>query len=319
MKVLITGGAGFIGSHLTEAHLKRGDEVVVLDDFSTGNRDNLSAVDSDSRLKVIEGTILSFDDIRRGLDGVDRIYHLAAAVGVQYIIKHPLRSLQVNLRGTENILEEANKTKTPVFIASTSEVYGKTDKVPFSEEDDRVQGSTTVSRWGYANSKAMDEFLALAYYREEGLPVILGRFFNTVGPRQTGRYGMVIPRFVKAALNNEPLLVYGSGDQTRCFLDASDVVRFVLALFDSNKALGNIYNLGSTERVSIIDLAEKVIALSGSNSEIKRVSYADAFEEGFEDMFHRVPDMTKFDELTGLTPEYSLEDILKRVIEYHKR
>jgi UDP-glucose 4-epimerase len=319
MKILITGGAGFIGSHLVDRHLERGDEVVVLDDLSTGKTENVRAHHDNSRFHLIIGSILSEKDVATAVTGVERIYHLAAAVGVKYIIDHPLHSLRVNLRGTENLLEAANAGKVPVYIASSSEVYGKSDKVPFSEEDDRILGSTAISRWGYANSKATDEFLALAYSREKNLPVTIGRFFNTVGPRQSSRYGMVIPRFVKAALLGHPLHVYGTGEQTRCFLDVSDAVRFIMALCDRPECRGRIYNLGSTERISIRALAEKVIAMTGSASRIETVRYEDAFEEGFEDMLHRVPCMNRFEEAVGLRPERTLEDILSRVIAFYRR
>ncbi|MEK8022958.1 MAG: GDP-mannose 4,6-dehydratase [Candidatus Hydrogenedentota bacterium] len=319
MKVLITGGAGFIGSHLVDHHMNAGDEVVVLDDLSTGKSINVEHHEENPRFKLIVGSVLSEKEIEHAMDGADRIYHLAAAVGVKYIIDHPLHSLRVNLRGTENILDAANHLKIPVYIASTSEVYGKSEKVPFSEEDSRVLGSTHISRWGYANSKATDEFLSLAYYREKRLPVRIGRFFNTVGRRQSSRYGMVIPRFVKAALLGHPLQVYGTGEQTRCFLDVSDAIRFVLALFDKPETVGRIYNIGSTERISIMDLATKVLQLTGSSSRIEVIPYEEAYEEGFEDMLHRVPDMTRFEAATGLKPKTTLDDILLSVIEHYKR
>ncbi|RMH59976.1 MAG: NAD-dependent epimerase/dehydratase family protein [Candidatus Hydrogenedentota bacterium] len=319
MRVLITGGAGFIGSHLADVHIDRGDEVTVLDDFSTGQAANIEHLETHPRFRLIVGSVLNRSLLGEAMAGCDRIYHLAAAVGVKYIIDHPLHSLRVNILGTETVLDLANERKIPVYIASTSEVYGKTEKIPFSEGDDRVLGSTRVSRWGYANTKATDEFLSLAYYREKGLPVIIGRFFNTVGPRQSGRYGMVIPRFVKAALLGHPLTVFGTGEQTRCFLDVEDAVRFVLALFDSGNAFGDVFNIGSTERISILDLAYKVKEMTGSSSEIEFVPYEKAYEQGFEDMLHRVPDMTKFENAVGLKPKYSLEEILGRVIEYYRR
>lgn len=319
MKVLITGGAGFIGSHLADAHLAAGDEITILDDLSTGRIENIARHRDNPRLVFVEGSILDERTVARLMDGVDRVYHLAAAVGVQYIIDHPLHSLRVNLRGTENVLEAAAGSGRPVFIASTSETYGKNEKVPFSEDDDRVLGSTRISRWGYANSKATDEFFALAFHREMALPVLIGRFFNTVGPRQTGRYGMVIPRFVQAALKNEPIRVYGSGEQTRCFLDVSDAVRFVRALFDKPDCLGGIFNIGSTERISINALARRIIEMTGSRSSIVHVPYEEAFEQGFEDMLHRVPDMSRFRAATGLLPENSLDRILERVIHFYQR
>lgn len=319
MKILVTGGAGFIGSHLVDRHLDRGDEIVVLDDLSTGKIENIRPHEGNARFRLIIGSILSEKDVAAAADGAERIYHLAAAVGVKYIIDHPLHSLRVNLRGTENVLEEANRRKVPVYIASSSEIYGKSDRVPFAEEDDRILGSTSISRWGYADSKATDEFLALAYHREKGLPVTIGRFFNTVGPRQSSRYGMVIPRFVKAALLGHPLQVYGTGEQTRCFLDVSDAVRFVMALCDRPECFGRVYNLGSTERISIRALAKRILELTGSASRIETIRYEDAFEEGFEDMLHRVPCVKRFEEATGLRRARSLDEILKGVIDFYRR
>lgn len=319
MKVLVTGGAGFIGSHIADYHLDKGDDVVVIDDLSTGKAANLKEHENSPKLKFIVGSVLDEKVVEAAAEGAERIYHMAAAVGVKYVIDHPLHSLRVNLRGTENVLEAANKHNTPVYIASSSEVYGKSENVPFAEDDARVLGSTYVTRWGYANSKATDEFLALAYHREKHLPVIIGRFFNTVGPRQSSRYGMVIPRFVKAALLGHPLTVYGTGKQSRCFLDVSDAVSFVAALFEKKEAVGKIFNIGSTERVTIIDLAHKVVELTGSSSQITFISYEDAYEQGFEDMLHRVPDMTRFESIIELKPKYSLVDILKRVIDFYQR
>lgn len=320
MKVLITGGAGFIGSHLVDTHIERGDEVVVLDDLSTGKAANVRHhEDRHDRFTMMVGTVLDVADIERAIEGCDRVYHLAAAVGVKYIIDHPLHSLRVNLRGSENVLEACLTHRVPVYLASTSEVYGKGEKIPFSEEDDRVLGSTHISRWGYANTKATDEFLGLAFHREKNLPVLIGRFFNTVGPRQSGRYGMVIPRFVKAALLGHPIHVYGSGEQSRCFLDATDAIRFVTALFEKPENFGQIFNIGSTERVTIKDLAARIKEKTGSKSPINYISYEEAFEEGFEDMMHRVPDMSRCEAATGLSPRHSLDDILDRVIEFYRR
>ncbi len=319
MKILVTGGAGFIGSHIVDHHMARGDEVTVLDDLSTGKSANVKQHEENPRFRLLIGSVLSEHDVEKAAAGAERVYHMAAAVGVKYVIDHPLHSLRVNLVGTERVLEACHHRHVPVFVASSSEVYGKSEKVPFAEDDDRVLGSTAISRWGYANSKATDEFLALAYQREKGLPAIIGRFFNTVGPRQSSRYGMVIPRFVKAALLGHPLQVYGSGEQTRCFLDVSDCVRFVTALFEAPGTPGRVYNIGSTERISILDLAKKVIALTGSSSEIEFLTYEQAFEKGFEDMLHRVPDMTRTSSTTGLRALLSLEDILRRVIEHYRR
>jgi len=319
MKVLVTGGAGFIGSHIVDHHMEKGDEVVVLDDLSTGKTYNIRDYENSPRFKFIIGSVLNEHDLDIAVDGAERIYHMAAAVGVKYVIDHPLHSLRVNLIGTERVFEVANKKKTPVFIASSSEVYGKSDNIPFSEEGDRVLGSTSISRWGYANSKATDEFLALAYYREKQVPVLIGRFFNTVGPRQSSRYGMVIPRFVKAALLGHPLTVYGTGEQTRCFLDVQDAVDFVTAIFEKENYFGKVFNIGSTERISITGLAKKVVELTGSSSKIEYISYEAAFEEGFEDMLHRVPNMARFEAETGMKPKFSLNDILKRVIDFYRK
>lgn len=315
MRIFLTGGAGFIGSHLAESYLSDGHEVVVLDDCSTGRRENLASVVSHPRLTIREGTVLDAETVRECAEGSDRIVHLAAAVGVRLIVDEPLKSLETNLRGTEVVLAEAARRRTPLYLASTSEVYGKNEDVPFSEESHSEIGSTTISRWGYACSKMIDEFLALAYHRERGLPLVIGRFFNTVGPRQSARYGMVIPRFVEAALEGKPLEVYGTGEQTRCFCDATDVIRFVRALLETPEANGAVVNLGSDRSVSIMELARMVVARTKSPSEIRLVSYASAFPKGFEDMIHRRPDTSKLRKLTGLAPKIALEEILDRVIE----
>jgi len=250
---------------------------------------------------------------------VEQVYHLAAAVGVKYIIENPLLSLKTNIMGTDNVLELCNKYKAKALIASTSEIYGKSEQVPFSEMDDRLMGSTHISRWGYGSSKAIDEFLALAFYREKKLPVVIVRCFNTVGPRQTGQYGMVLPKFIKAALLDQPLVIYGNGEQTRCFADVSDVIEAFTKLMNTPECAGEIFNVGTTESISITDLAKKVKEMCHSKSRIEYMSYADAFEEGFEDMMHRQPDLTKINNFIGWEPKLKLNDIITRMIEYYEK
>lgn len=319
VKVLITGGAGFIGSHLAESYLADGHEVVVLDDFSTGREENLAAVRDHPKLAIVRGSVLDPAAVASAAEGCDRIVHLAAVVGVRLVIEEPIRTFETNLRGTEVVLHEAARANTPLFIASTSEVYGKNEAIPFREDHVSVIGPTTVTRWGYACSKMADEFLALAFHRERGLPVVVGRLFNTVGPRQSGRYGMVIPRFVEAALEGRPLEVYGDGRQTRCFCDVSDVVRFVRALLENPEAYGKVVNIGSEESVAIADLARLVLERTGSSSEIRFVPYDEAFSGGFEDMRHRKPDTTLLRALTGRAPQVRLTAIVDRVIEDIRR
>ncbi len=316
MRALITGGAGFIGSHLAEALLTRGLEVEIIDDLSTGRFDNIAHLEKNPRFSYVIDTIMDVELMDKLIGRADVIYHLAAAVGVKYIIEHPLKALQVNIKGTEIVLELANKKKQKVLIASTSEIYGKSDKMPFSEEDDRVIGSTQISRWGYATSKAVDEFLALAYFREKRLPVVIVRLFNTVGPRQTGQYGMVIPRFVHQALMNHPLLIYGDGAQSRCFAYVSDVIDGMIRLMEHPAAVGNVFNLGSQEEITIRDLAHKVKLLCESKSDIIQIPYEQAYEQGFEDMRRRVPDLTKVHNLIGYQPQVLLDEILQNVKAY---
>ncbi|HSF18658.1 MAG TPA: NAD-dependent epimerase/dehydratase family protein [Vicinamibacteria bacterium] len=316
MRVLITGGAGFIGSHLAEALLSQGHVVFVLDDLSTGSIENIEP------LKGIEGFHYTIDTVMNEpvtaehVDRVDVVVHLAAAVGVRLIIDSPVHTIETNVHGTETILKLANKKKKRVLVASTSEVYGKSAKVPFQENDDLVMGPTTKGRWSYACSKAIDEFLALAYHKEKKLPVIIARLFNTVGPRQTGRYGMVIPNFVRQALAGEPITVYGDGSQSRCFTDVSDVVRALIALMEHPGALGEVFNIGSGHEVTILELAGKIKAMTGSQSEVVFVPYSEAYEEGFEDMPRRVPDISKVGRLIGYEPTIELDRILERVIEH---
>ncbi|MCK4325738.1 GDP-mannose 4,6-dehydratase [bacterium] len=314
MKVLITGGAGFIGSHLCEELLRRGDEVTVIDDLSTGRRENIEHLESNKNFKFVEGTILNYEPMKGLVDECDIVYHLAAAVGVKFIINHPLKSMQINVRGTENVLELASKDKKKVLLTSSSEIYGKKENGIFKEEDDRVLGTTTISRWSYSCTKALDEFLALAYYREKGLPVVIVRLFNTCGPRQTGRHGMVIPRFIRQALSGEPITVYGDGKQTRSFTCVTDVVKAMAELADRPKAVGQIFNLGSEEGITISGLAEKIKELTNSRSEIVYIPYEEAYQEGFEDMRHRVPDISKVRNLIGYWPQMKLEDMLREII-----
>ena len=318
MRILITGGAGFIGSYLAEAYLARGDEVYVIDDLSTGCLENIKPHLKNPRFHFVNDTILN-RDVMLELTGIcDVVAHLAAAVGVQLIIDEPLKSIHTNILGTEVVLELANKFRKMTFLASTSEVYGRNSKVPLKEDDTRIYGSTDVARWSYAASKAMDEFLALAYYRTKMLPVIVARFFNTVGPRQTGRYGMVIPRFVGQALRNEPITVYGDGKQTRNFTYVGDVVKGVMALIDSPESVGEIFNMGGEGEISINDLAQKVKDLTGCSSSIEHVPYEKAYQEGFEDMERRVPDISKIKRLIGYENTHDLDAILDKVIEYER-
>ena len=312
MRYLVTGGAGFIGSHLVEALIERGDEVTVIDNLATGDLSNLSSVEG--RFRMVHGSVLDallVDDL---VADADVVVHLAAAVGVKLIVEKPLHSLITNIRGSETVLEAAHRYRRKVLIASTSEIYGKNDNAPFKEDDDRVLGSTKVNRWGYSTSKAVDEILAFAYYRERGLPTIVVRLFNTVGPRQSPAYGMVIPRFVEQALAGEPLTVYGDGGQSRCFCDVSDVVRALLGLMDEPKAIGDVFNVGSTEEVTIAQLASRVIEATGSSSEVRLIPYEEAWEQGFEDMRRRVPDIAKIRDLTGWTPALLLDQIIENVV-----
>ena len=324
-RVLVTGGAGFIGSHLVERLAERGEHVTVLDDFSTGRRDNLAAVADRSDVEPIEGSVLDFDLVDRLVAQSDVVYHLAAAVGVDWVLRHPLRSLQTNLQGTEHVLRAcaAADGGRRVLIASTSEVYGKNNKDALNEDDDRVLGSARLSRWFYASAKAIDEAFALAYWQEQRLPVTVVRLFNTVGARQSGRYGMVVPRFVRWALRNEPLRVYGDGQQTRCFTNVHDVVQALIALVETPKASGEIFNIGQPNEIRIVDLARRVIELTESTSEVKLVAY-DAEEAhgeraaGFEDMRRRVPDASKLFAYTGFRPRIGLDQTLREVIDYEK-
>lgn len=317
MKALITGGCGFIGSHLAEALLARGDSVTVVDDLSTGQFENIEHLVDRPGFQFAIDSITNETVMDRLVSECDIIYHLAAAVGVELIVKDPIHVIETNIQGCDAILRIGARYRKKVMLASSSEVYGKGDRMPFGEEDDRVLGPTTRSRWSYACSKAMDEFLALAYARERALPVVIMRFFNTVGPRQTGRYGMVIPRFVQQALDGEPITVYGDGQQSRCFAFVGDVVQAVVALSQEPSAVGEIFNIGSTEEVTIEELARRIVRLTGSSSQIVYVPYDEAYEKGFEDMRRRVPDIHKIKECIDWRPSVDLDGILQRVIDYY--
>jgi len=314
MKALLTGGAGFVGSHLAEALLDRGDSVSVIDDLSTGSMDNIIHLKGRPGFEYTIDSVMNEPLIAELIDRADVVFHLAAAVGVKLIVEAPVRTIETNVHGTEIVLKHASKKGKLVVIFSTSEVYGKSTDVPFREDADLVLGPTPKHRWAYACSKAIDEFLALAYYRERKLPVIVARLFNTVGPRQTGRYGMVIPNFVRQALAGEAITVYGDGQQTRSFTDVSDVVKGLLGLVDEPKAVGQVFNIGNTEEVSILELARRVRTASDSSSEIVFVPYDQAYEAGFEDMPRRVPSLDKIADLVGYRPSLGLDAILGRII-----
>ena len=319
MKILITGGAGFIGSHLTELLLQdESTTVTVVDSLSTGTYRNIEHLVSHPRYRLIVAPVTEERLMEPLVEACDHVYHLAAAVGVRRIIEQPVETIQTNILGTEAVLGLAAKYHKKTLIASTSEVYGKNANVPFSEDDDSVFGATTKSRWSYACSKAIDEFLALAYNKEKGLPVVIVRFFNTVGPRQTGRYGMVIPNLVKQALRGDALTIYGDGQQSRCFTHVKDSIRCQRALMNEPKAVGEVFNLGADEEVTIEELARRIIAMTGSHSELRFIPYEEAYEAGFEDMRRRVPSAEKVRRLLGFAPDSKLDDILHDVIEYFR-
>ena len=317
MRYLLTGGAGFIGSHLVEKLIARGDQVVVFDNLSTGSSSNLSEIKD--KIEFQQGNILDKAAIDKLVSESDYVVHLAAALGVLNIVNKPLESLRTNLQGSEVVLEACDKYKKPVLIASTSEIYGKNDKVPLNEEDDRIIGHPLKSRWSYSEAKAVDESLAYFYYLENKLPIRIVRFFNTVGPRQVGHYGMVVPRFVSAALKNESLSVYGSGDQIRCFCHVDDAVRALLLVMDSEKAVGEVFNVGNNQQISIMELAKRVIELTGSSSTIEKIAYENAYPKGFEDMQRRVPDISKIKQVLGWTPEINLDQIIKDIAAFNSK
>jgi UDP-glucose 4-epimerase len=319
VRALITGGAGFIGSHLSEALLGSGHEVLILDNLSTGSIDNVSHLKGRPGFEYFIDTVENEPLLAELIDRSDVVFHFAAAVGVKLIVEQPVHTIETNVHGTEVVLKHANKKKKLVVIASTSEVYGKSDDVPFREDSDLVMGPTPKHRWAYACSKAIDEFLALAYWKERKLPVIIVRFFNTVGPRQTGQYGMVIPNFVRQALAGEPITVFGDGKQSRAFTHVSDVVGALVKLVNEPKAVGQVVNIGNTVEITIEKLAERVRALSGSTSAIKYIPYEEAYESGFEDMPRRVPDLARIEGLIGYKPVHGLDDILLQVIDYFRR
>jgi UDP-glucose 4-epimerase len=320
-RTLVTGGAGFIGSHLVEHLVARGEHVLVVDDFSTGRRSNLDALAGNASLELVKGSVLDAAVVEDLVSQCEVVYHLAAAVGVDHVLRNPLSSLEVNIRGTENVLRACSAHQRRVLIASTSEVYGKNSKDALGEDDDRVLGSARLSRWFYAAAKSIDEAFALAYHQERDLKVIVVRLFNTVGPRQTGRYGMVVPRFVRWAVRGEPLRVYGDGQQTRCFTNVADTVRALMTLMDTPAAAGEIFNIGRPQEIRIVDLARRVVELAESSSEIKLVAYDDdqaygSRASGYEDMRRRVPDVSKLEQYTGFRPQIELDQTLREVIDY---
>ena len=318
MRTLVTGGAGFIGSHLCEALLARGDQVIALDNLSTGRRENLAACQPHEHFQFIEGSA-GDSQIMEDLAGKsDQIYHLASAVGVELIVAEPVKTIRTNLQTCQTVFAAAAKFSRPFLLTSSSEVYGKGRSVPFTEDDDTVLGPTSMSRWSYAASKTVAEHLALAYHRQHNLPAVIVRLFNTVGPRQTGRYGMVLPRFIQAALRGEDLLVYGSGQQSRCFAYVSDVVDALLKLPGEKQAFGQVFNLGSDHEITIRQLAEKVIAATDSKSRIRTVSYEEAYGPGFEDLLRRKPCLEKIAQLIGYRPQLSLDRILGKLTDYHR-
>lgn len=322
MKILITGGAGFIGSHLAEAYLNGGHEVYIIDDLSTGKLENITHLQENKKFKdhffVHICSIFNHDVLLELVGICDVVFHLAAAVGVKYILDNPLDSIVTNIRGTENVLELCNKFKKKVIVASTSEVYGKHTHAPLTETDNIIYGCTMRSRWSYAATKLVDEFTALAYYKTKKLPVIVVRFFNTIGPRQTGRYGMVIPRFVNQSLRGQHVTVFGDGTQTRTFTHVKDVVKSLLILAETPEAIGEIINIGGNREISIKDVGDLIISLTKSKSQIKYIPYEEAYENDFEDMARRVPCVKKLKKLTGFIPETPLENIITDIIEYAK-
>ncbi|NQV19055.1 MAG: GDP-mannose 4,6-dehydratase [Armatimonadetes bacterium] len=318
MRILITGGAGFIGSHLAGTLLSERHKIIIIDNLSTGSLKNVENIKTKENVEIFIDTIFNKKLMNELVQRCDQIYHLAAAVGVQLIVNNPVETIETNILGTDIVIKFANRFNKKIFIASTSEVYGKNDSMPFKEEFNRVYGPTNIRRWAYAESKAIDEFLALAYYYEKKLPVVIGRLFNTVGPRQSGQYGMVIPRFMQQALLNHPLTVYGNGQQSRCFTHVKDVIKAMIGLMEKVDCIGKIFNIGSNDEIKIIDLAKKIIKLTNSKSKIKLISYKEAFGEGFEDMKRRIPDLTKICKSINYEQKYNLNDILQEMQEYYK-
>ncbi len=318
MRYLITGGAGFIGSHLSEELLRRGHEVFSVDDLSTGSIHNIQHLKTHDRFHYTIDSCSNVQLMAELVDGADVIYHLAAAVGVKLIVESPVRTIETNIKLTEIMLNLANKKKRPIFVASTSEVYGKSEQLPFKEDGDLVMGATNKGRWSYACSKAIDEFLSIAYWKEKKLPTVVARLFNTVGPRQTGQYGMVVPNFVRQAMSGKPITVFGDGKQSRCFTHVSDVVRALIGLMETEANYGNVFNIGNNVEITMGDLAKQVREMCASKSEIVNIPYEKAYEEGFEDMPRRVPDITKITNAIGWRPSIALPQILTDVIEYHR-
>jgi UDP-glucose 4-epimerase len=318
MNVLITGGAGFIGSHLAEELIKKGHRIIVLDNLSTGRLQNVIHLKENSNFELVVDTVLNENLVDKLVEKCDIIFHLAAAVGVELIVKKPLESLTTNIKGSEIILEMAHRYHKKVLITSTSEIYGKNVNGPLKENDDRILGSPLKTRWSYSTAKAVDEMLAYVYWKEKGVPSVIVRLFNTVGPRQSGAYGMVMPRFVSQALKNEPIAVHGTGKQTRCFLHVKDAVSALIKLINEQKAIGEVFNIGSQEEISIEQLAKEIIGITGSKSTIEYVPYEKAYEEGFEDMQRRVPDTSKINKLIGFRPTFTLPEIIKDIITYLK-
>ena len=319
MKALITGGAGFIGSHLAERLLRDGEEVTVVDNLSTGSLKNIEGFKTEPKFNFVEGDICDAELMKRLVKRCDAVFHLAAAVGVKLIADDPVHTIETNINGTEVVLETANKFGRKILLASSSEVYGKNESVPFCEDNDIVLGSTSLSRWSYACSKAIDEFLGLAFYQQYGLDVVIGRFFNTIGPRQTGRYGMVVPRFIQWALRNEPVMIYGSGQQRRCFCYVDDVVDAVTGLMNCKEAAGKVYNIGSGEEITIERLADKIIKMTNSKSKKEFVSYEKAYGRPIEDMMRRVPNLERIKKIIGWEPKTSLDEALRVIIENFKQ